>query len=413
MSKIRILYYEIVGIFFALCYSILTPGMRRIFTPVFEKIYICLQSSIRFALQIRLESYYIVGNCDSAKIKIFYIGHNPHFSYLIQETGIDNVSIKYVGKIFLWNIQKRTRECGTVDMIILETNKLIGTKLQRRGFFLIPEWVNFMLPVPHSMQDYRKSYRGRKIREDIRRFRKYDYSHEITRNEDKLHFFYYQMYVPYIQKRIGHLAYLHDYSFFKRLLKSGTVHLVKHENNYIAGQFFIFRNSTLWVKWFGMTKGSEIYRKRVVNSAAKYFTIEWAIEHNFKTIDFGLCRAFLKDGLFRYKRKWGMILNIDSMNTRFFGLKVCRLNNGTKNFLKKNPFIFHGEKGLEGLVCVEKELITQEELRKISRNFQTDGLQNLTVLCFSDVLPELSQNIFHDSHNLHIVTSDFLFQGAM
>ena len=64
-----------------------------------------------------------MGNCDSAKIKIFYIGHNPHFSYLIQETGIDNVSIKYVGKIFLWNIQKRTREGGNVDMIIRSENE--------------------------------------------------------------------------------------------------------------------------------------------------------------------------------------------------------------------------------------------------------------------------------------------------
>jgi len=406
MKKIRTLYYDIIGFVFAWYSKALPKDLRKFLFPFFEKIYLTIQCSITLSQQIRQRSYVVSCKCGGSELRVLYIGRHPKNSFIMQATALDDQRIEEKGRVFLWDIRRFTRDCDRFDIIIFETNRLLASRTQRDGYFLIPDWVKFFLRVPDSMEEYLKNTRG--IRSDLMRIGNCKYTYEVSYDPRKLALFYHEMYIPYINRRFSNLSYVHDYSFLKRLLKTGVLFFVKNQDEYVAGHFLIFYDSILWAKWLGIKDGSKEYMKKAVIGAMNYYTIQWAVDNKFKKIDFGLCRAFLSDGLFRYKRKWGMIMDKNNMNTRFSGFKVCNLSEGVRNFLKRNAFIFCRNGELEGLVCFDEESGSRKDLLDLYRRNHTEGLKTLNMLCLCDFLPEMPKNRPEDS-GLRLVKRDFLF----
>ncbi len=406
MKRIQTLYYEIIGLVFAWYSKAVPRAFRRFISPVFEKAHLMIQCVITFLQQIRQQTYVVLCKCGGSGLRVLYIGRHPKNSYIMQSTALDDQEVEEKGKVFLWDVRRLTRDCNGIDLIIFETNRVLASRAQRDGYFVIPDWVRFFMRVPDSMEEYLKNTRG--IRSDLRMVRRHKYTCEVSHDPGELTLFYNDMYVPYISRRFSRLSYIHDNSFLKRLLKTGAILFVKSQNEYAAGQFLIFSDQTLWAKWLGIKDGNEKYLKKAVIGAINYFAIQWAIDKKFKNIDFGLCRAFLSDGVFRYKRKWGMTLANNNMNTRFSGLKVCSLTKGVRHFLKRNAFIFCRNGELEGLVCFDEESGSRKDLLDLYRRNHTEGLKTLNMLCLCDSPPEFPENQPEDS-SLRLVKRDFLF----
>ena len=395
-----------LGILFIIYFVRLPEKMEKFIFPVMDKIALQVKGIFLFVSQIIQETYLISGQLNGADTRILYVGRRLRLPYILKLAGLYDCEVRKAGKVYFGNIRKRALyPVGNADIVLAETGNFFADKSQEKGFYLIPEWVKFFLPVPDSVEDFDGRIK-KDLKNEIRKIRKYSYSYEITRDPDKLIYFYHRMHVPYISNRHAYLPYIHDFSLFKRILKKGVILFVKGNGEYVSGNVLLLRNRTLWAKWAGIIDGNAEYLRRGARSASDYFIIRWAIEKKFQTIDFGLSRAFFSDGVFYYKSKWGMALSHYSLNSMFFGLKVCRKSKGVMNFLEKNPFVFYRDGRLEGFVAVPGEYQNRKGLTDIQRRFMIPGVTKLNLLCPGDDSCEFRKICEEEYPGLNCINKD-------
>jgi hypothetical protein len=373
-----------LGILFIIYFVQLPEKMEKFIFPVMDKIALQAKNIFLFLSQIMQEAYLISGQLNGADIRILYVGRRSRVPYILKLAGLDNSEVRKEGRVYFGNIRKKSIcPAENADIVIVETGNFFSNRAQEEGFHLIPEWVKFFLPVPASVENFKSNF-TKSLKNEVRKIRKYSYSYEISRDREKLNYFYHRMHVPYISSRHAYLPYIHDFSLFKRILRRGVMLLVKGNGEYVSGNILLLRNRTVWIKWAGIKDGNPEYLRRGVRDASDYFIMKWAIENRFETIDFGLSRAFFSDGVFHYKKKWGAALSPYSLNSMFFGLKVCRESEGVRNFLEKNPFVFYRGGELEGFVAVPEEYQDRKGLADIQRHFMIPGITKLNLLCIGD-----------------------------
>lgn len=409
MKKIiRLIWYEILGTILVFHHVYLPTNLRKLLSPAMDKVSLWGNSIVTFLRHIRQESYIISGKCRGDDIKVLYIGKNIKRLYMMKLAGIDEVEVRRLGRIYIWNLLERIDNLrDNVDVVIAEINRFMAQNADKSGFLLIPEWVNFTLQVPDSMEGFLRGA-DKNLEDDIRKIRKYKYSYEITTDPEKLPVFYHEMYVPHISKRHSYLPHLNDFSLLKSIFRTSALFFIKSNDEYLGGHYLILRDKTLWAKWLGIKDGNKDHLRKGVSGAINYFVIKWAIEKKYELIDFGLCRAFYNDGVFRFKKKWGMIIKNFSLNTMFWGLKIYRFNEGVKNFLEENPFLFYRDGRLEGFVFLHEGCQSEKDVAHIYKNFLIPGISKLNLFCLLEDFHELQKIIETRYPQINLVHRDFL-----
>ena len=410
---LKYLYCEISGAVSVVYYSSLAFRFRRVIPPVIKNQLFLLKGILILLFQLQYESYILSGKTKGSELKALYIGLKPGLSYVTHLVYNGEYRIKEDGKIYIWKIRKKIETLQTsVDLVIVETNSLYAHMTKKLGLLLIPQWIAFSMKTPDSLAELVKGCK-KGLKNDIRKIHKYNFSYEISKEPEKLELFYHRMYVPYISKRHSELAHLHDFQSLRSLLKTGAIAFVKQNDDYIAGSLLAIRGQTLYAVCTGIKDGDISYLKKSVSSAVNYFIIKWAIEHKYKIVNFRFTRAFMNDGVFRFKRGWGMTLDNNKYMKTFFGLKACNFNEGVQNFLENNPFISYNNCRIEGFVFVKTSSpVGEGEIRYIHKHFWTDGLSRLNILSCSGFSDGLKDIIASEYPGINLVNKDFLFGGT-
>ena len=97
-------------------------------------------------------------------------------------------------------------------------------------------------------------------------------------------------------------------------------------------------------------------------------------ERGYRRLHAGASRAFLKDGVLCYKKKWGMRLT--SARSPGFWIRPIGSNVGVAAFLKNNPFIYHKEGRFQGVVFLDTEKAATEEV--IGSLYQRYGMPGMS-----------------------------------
>jgi hypothetical protein len=109
--------------------------------------------------------------------------------------------------------------------------------------------------------------------------------------------------------------------------------------------------------------------------ATTYFTIVFGKQKGYAQIDFGDAPPFFHDGLFQYKREWGMSIRpAMGKGAKVFAAKFSDNNETTKGFLLLNPFIFLEGENLRGLTYLGSEVSLKTEFLTVP------GLSSLLVV---------------------------------
>ena len=129
----------------------------------------------------------------------------------------------------------------------------------------------------------------------------------------------------------------------KHFLERGyELMLTKIDGEYASGLLFNIENNLLTLKYTGIMDGKMHLRKKGLGATTIYFSLMLAKKKNATSCNFGVCKPFLNDGLYRYKIKWNPRINkarkLYYYNT--FSLKICKNSKSIQQFLKNNPFIF-------------------------------------------------------------------------
>jgi hypothetical protein len=229
--------------------------------------------------------------------------------------------------------------------------------------------------------------KNKSVESDIRRIRNNKLLFEITQNPSQFDNFYYNMYRPYIAASHGSGAIIAEYDYMKKEFKNGELLLIKKEDEYIAGGLLVYKKKLWRPAYLGVKDGNPSYVKNGAIAAVFLFWIRVLRQKGQRELDLRLSRPFLKDGVLRYKKKWGGSRIAYSSQADGIYL-VAPLTNtpGLKAFLINNPFIFvdnTDKRKISGAIFVDSDHpFSQEELEEIYKEYYFDGMSNLHVYEF-------------------------------
>lgn len=280
------------------------------------------------------------------------------------------------------------RSSGTMNSTLLPKAEITAIHIERRqmgrfaaqGYLLLP-YLRFFLDLKPSVDTLiQKSSRRR--RRNIKRLSNFNYEYGVSAySEEDFDFFYYKMYLPYTKNHFRKAAKMSAYLELKNYyMKNGGIIFVTREKKIIAGILFQIRGDTLCAIRSGVYNGDYKFIANLAGQAALFFLIKWAKQRRLKTLNYGCTMPFFRDGIFTYKREWGMFVEEEDDQP------VCALRLGEPNerilsFLEQQPFIFLQNGVIKGAVFIDHKP-SKTELQRIQSKLLIPKIDSLVVISY-------------------------------
>jgi hypothetical protein len=182
--------------------------------------------------------------------------------------------------------------------------------------------------------------------------------------------------MPYAINRFGESALVYEnYHVFSKTFKNSELILVKKGQEPIAGMLIRWkRNIPRWLV-IGIKNGDSAYVKEGAISALYYYSIEHLRRQGYRKLNFGSSRAFLKDGVLKSKKEWGLTI---CRYDRIFLLMIPSLTKGVEGFLINNPFIVAKKSELNGAIFVDTpQPLSEAQIQELYLKWYLKGMNTL------------------------------------
>lgn len=371
-------------------YRTLPSFIRLTFWPI-EKIYYLLSV-------LRVDFWILQGNemTSKQKLDILYAGNEENRHFLTTLAFDSSFTETYVGKAWLWNIPEILKEKAPRNSIVIaEVPKTFRKSFKKRNYLYIPSWVD-------GEVDAFSATKSDSLLTDLRRIKRNKLSFEVTHDLNQFHNFYYKMHLPYIKEAFGNKAVILGYEFMKSEFgKHGLYNdllLVKKQQEYVAGMLMGYSKKGVYLHPLGVKDGNFDYVKEGAIGALFYFPLIYSKEKGYKKVNFGLTRAFLKDGVFQFKKKRGM--QVIGTSNKGFALKPLSLSTAVKGFLVNNPFLYMDETGFKGAVFIDNhQSLSEEDVGRIYKDYYLPGMSKLFIYRFGKVDDKTQERVPPDFVN--------------
>jgi hypothetical protein len=285
----------------------------------------------------------------------------------------------FVGRDWLANVLHALPKAAlSSSIIIIETDTASLHASKPPIGFVIPAWISGEIDLPLDTH----VLRHRSTQSDIRAIERNSLTFEITQDSQRFEDFYDNMYVPYINLAHGSAALWIPKQTLRSQLEKSELLLVKKGEEYVSGILISYSHSDPYLRCLGVRDGDREHVGSAAVSAAYKFSLEYLEGKGFRKVHLGRSKAFLRDGVLRYKKKWSQRLT--SASEQKFLLRIASSTDGAKAFLRYNPFIFEWGGELRGIVFAESETsVGAESLQRIYDQQFVSGLRKLIVFWFS------------------------------
>ncbi len=303
----------------------------------------------------------------------------PERVYLAELIFGDNYVERDGRSVWLWGLRKAALQTGADLLVHFSRKGSVPTGLRRRGVFRIPVWIHG--DVDFDTVDRLRSD-SKNIKRDFDRIRRNALSYQVTEERAQFDEFYHSMHVPYVRSVHGSAAHVLGYTEFANRFDDSELLWIKQGSTSVAGQMLVYDKGLPRLWMLGMKDGSPDYVKLGALTACYIFSMQYLGEKGFKRMRVGSSKAFLKDGVLQYKRKWGV--EIAGAKESLFLLDVLKLNSATKAFLANNPFcqLRDGELMAE-IFSDENESLSEAKLFEINKLFYFSGMSHLHIHKFA------------------------------
>ena len=376
-------------------HHIIPAGFRRILSRV--KLIRRIWRTINIFL---LNVWVITGEeiLSKQKLSIIYIGSEIHKSFLAKLAFGGSCKEDYVGKTWLWKILKVVKAKRHVcSLMVAEVPKSSLVLFGKKKCFYVPFWVQGEVDISVDISSLIKN---ESLKSDLRRIRRNKLHFELTNDLSQFHNFYYNMYLPYLTKAHGNRAIIMKYYFVKRQFRKCDLLLIKKEKEYIAGVLLAYSKNGARLWSLGVKDSNPDYIKDGAIGALLYFSVLHLKEKSYKRMHLGGSRAFLKDGVLRYKKKWDQ--KIVSTSKMGFLIKPLSKTAGIKGFFLNNPFIYvHKDRCNSAIFAEAGQSFSKEDFQKFCKDYYLTGISKLFIYRFEQghsrsceiVPPEFSDRI--------------------
>jgi hypothetical protein len=332
--------------------------------------------------QLRL-SVFLVSGCEKhtgETIRILFVGGKRFPIFLSDLIFSETPMMHRQGKVFIFRIKNlKIRYDDKVNAVIISCDQFYHRFLHQDGFFVFPHMVDMSLDCSKGFTELSNGF-SRDAINDIKMMQKYNFSFEQTKDIEKLKIFYYDMFLETLSKRIGKRdTFTPSLIFLKGLMEIGyELMLITYNGAYVCGGFYYLDADKGLSRYSGVLGGKLNLIKKRTSAAIYYSFIQNALKRNTKKIYFGGVNPFFNDGLFRYKRKWGMKVESYDLVKLVYGLQIVTESGPLKQFLIHNPFIGMNEKNeLIGFVFVDQKIFNDTMSNQLEKSFQVPGVKEV------------------------------------
>lgn len=360
--------------------------------PLAEAAFASIRRLVLIISQLRLRVLTIRGTerTGGRAMTVVVLGNRRSWPFLA-ETFFSRLDSKEESTwVFIWRVRPYLASLSTrPDIVIFHADKIFQGVFKRMGVARLPEWVTFRFDLSRPPEDTWEAANNKNLRENLRRVRKHGYSYEISTDPVQFDHFYREMYLPFIPRKFGESTEPVGPRFMRLFFDCGVLLLVKKGSEVVSGTVIMIGDRSAKAMIIGVRGGREDLIRQGALAACYYFSILWSQGRGFRSVDFGECRPFFDDGLFYFKKRWGMRLEQYRHRSNVFGMKVGSATPAALDFLGANPFIILGLEGLEGRVLAGSEHpLSLEELKKILRSYLIPGLERLAIVSIRGFDPQ-------------------------
>lgn len=276
-------------------------------------------------------------------------GHDPWVGYLPGRFFQGEPQREQVGNVLAWELPALLNQPRvSPDLTIVRVDRLSARRFLGKEYLAIPEWVGTRLTVPDNLDVLVRS--SSNIQNDMRRIRRHKYEPVVSHGDEDFDLFYHNFYLPLSKARYGKLLVVRPAHDLRQRVRRGGILWVRRDKQRVAALLFEEKEGTLDSLAVGSLDGDPRLIKEGAIAALYYFIIELARMRGCRMIDFRGSRPSLRDGVLRYKSKWGAILydKADSYHDLF--VRWGHVNEVVKEFVSHTPLIFRDNGGLSALI---------------------------------------------------------------
>lgn len=331
-----------------------------------------------------------------APLTALFVGNEEKAHYLANFIcSSENLEVKNIGKgnfSSVFSVMEKTK----VGICLIAAERTLIPFLCKKGFFILPQ-LNFILDMAKPWEQIFESF-SRRRRRDIKSVRNLQYSYEISKKHEKLAYFYYKMYIPFIRSRHGKSAMPRSIETLRDSLRDGGMLFINKDGTNVAGIFYQIdrEEANMNALCFGINEKGDEGIKRYSSQITLLSLIDWAKKNKIKTLNYGITPPFLKDGLFTFKKEWGM--RIEDANDRLiYAIKLCNFKDNVRQFMVENPFITSDSGRLCGVIFIENvEKLSGHEIASCMKRYNVPGMGGIILLSNKEISDKAMKTILED-----------------
>ena len=342
--------------------------------------------------RLRPEVWIVSGNERSSHLPLsvcIYAATTENRIYLQNLIFGSSFQARFVGRTWLWKVLTKTpRAAVGCSLVIADVHERHLSLAGAKAGVVIPAWVRGYVDLPRGPEVMNRD----SVKDIQRRIRRLGLEFEVVRDLKSFEYFYQNMYLPYSKGRYGDGAVLKTKEDIKADFEKGELILIKKQGEYISGMLLSYDGELATMPYLGVLDGSwELVSEGAISSG-----YEFALQHleaiGCRKLIVGQSRAFLKDGVLQFKKKYGH--KIMGAAIHKFLTKVVSGTDATRAFLQNNPFIIESSGEFHGVVFLDGEMLpTQQTLKEIDKKLSQAGLSKLVVCSYLPGETDMSREV--------------------
>jgi len=273
-------------------------------------------------------------------MSILYLGEGKSIDYIktlfFQPSPEDSIKAHYSLLQVLLGIRPKI---DGYDLRVCEFTPRVMRFIRSPSSFKTPDWIEQEIPLDGSWEDVVARFRKNTRTTDLRKVRKYNFAHDVVTDEKSIEYFYDNLYLPYLSQRFGDTFDVIDRDWLISVGGAGGLLRILDGDRVIAGVVIHYGEDYLdWI-WTGALTGEDTEQENGAFSTLYYHSMKYAHDKGFPTIKLNNSRAFLNDGLYRYKRKWGAQISKSRSSDTELLLDFDFRSKLTQHWLESTPFL--------------------------------------------------------------------------
>ena len=316
------------------------------------------------------------------KLTMLYIGGGENLTFLTNLIGESREMHKIKSQCLSITAPYWVKRYGhTADLLIVDLELFYCKLFWSKEWMAVPQWVRQKLEIPNTWPELLAKFRKNTKKTDLRKIRKYKLGYRLSKKESDFRDFYHHMYKPYLQKRFADEVLIEpEWKVLRQCRKGELLQIIRHDE-IVAAALLHSSEGRLAYVWVGVPENVSDEMYKGAFSGLYYYTILHGFNLGCQEVDFLGSRPLLNDGLFRYKRKWGTLVQDSPVPRGDILIKANPSSEPVKSFLRHNLFIVRQSRGLNGQLFYDDKPLEAEKLAFFINRYFTRGLNKLKIIC--------------------------------